>query len=27
VPALTVILLRLVPAKTLEAAGLAEDGP
>lgn len=27
VPAVTVILLRLVPAKTLEAAGLAEDGP
>lgn len=27
VPAITVILLRLVPAKTLEAAGLAEDGP
>jgi methionine sulfoxide reductase heme-binding subunit len=27
VPAVTVMLLRLVPAKTLEAAGLAEDGP
>jgi sulfoxide reductase heme-binding subunit YedZ len=27
VPAVTVILIRLVPAKTLEAAGLAEDGP
>lgn len=27
VPAVTVILLRLVPARTLEAAGLAEDGP
>jgi sulfoxide reductase heme-binding subunit YedZ len=27
VPAVTVILLRLVPARTLEVAGLAEDGP
>ena len=27
VPAVTVMLLRLVPARTLEAAGLAEDGP
>lgn len=27
VPAVTVILLRLVPTRTLEAAGLAEDGP
>lgn len=27
VPAVTVILLRLLPAKTFEAAGLAEDGP
>jgi hypothetical protein len=27
IPAVTVILLRLVPPKALEAAGLAEDGP